>query len=74
MQIIGIVVQKHPEMTHTGHFETTIMEKLPVGSPKLVVECIYPKSASGFKNPVKTGVLAICVNKSDAKAADKALQ
>jgi hypothetical protein len=57
-----------------GHFETTVMEKLPAGLPKLVVECIDLKSASGFKNPVKTDVLAICVNKSDAKAADKALQ
>jgi hypothetical protein len=60
-QIIGIVIQKHPEMTHTRHFETTIMKKLAVGSLKQVVERIYPKSASGFENPVKTDVLAIRV-------------
>lgn len=61
-------------MTHAGHFETVLMEKLPVGSPKLVVERIYQKSAQGFENPIKTDVLAIRVSKSDASAADKAMQ
>jgi hypothetical protein len=65
-QIIGIVMQKHPEMTQTGYFETVLIEKLPVGSPKLEVECIYLKSLQGFENPIKTDVLAICVSKSDA--------
>jgi hypothetical protein len=50
------------------------MKKLPTGIPKLVVECIFPKTMNGFKTSVKTDVLTIHVCKTDAKVVDKALE
>jgi hypothetical protein len=72
-EIIGFIAQKHPEMTHLNRFETALMMKLPKETPKLVIECIFPKTTGGFERPVKTDVLAIRVCKTDTKAVDKAL-
>jgi hypothetical protein len=49
------------------------MMKLPKETPKLMIECIFPKTMTGFEMPMKTDVLAICVSKTDAKVVDKAL-
>jgi hypothetical protein len=60
-------------MTHLNRFETALMTKLPMETPRLVIECIFPKTTGGFEMLVKTDVLAICVCKTDAKVVDKAL-
>ena len=73
-EIIGFIAQKLPEMTHLNRFEKALMKKLPTGIPKLVVECIFPKTMNGFEMSVKTDVLAIRVCKTDAKVVDKALE
>jgi hypothetical protein len=73
MEMIRFIAQKHPEMTHLNRFETALMTKLPKGTPKLVIERIFPKTMTGFETLVKTDVLAICVCKTDAKVVDKAL-
>ena len=49
------------------------MTKLPMETPKLVIEHIFPKTMGGFETPVKMDVLAIRVCKTDAKVVDKAL-
>jgi hypothetical protein len=72
-EIIGYIAQKHPEMTHPNQFETALMKKLPMETPKLVIECIFPKTMGGFEMPVKTDVLAIRVCKTATKVVDKAL-
>jgi hypothetical protein len=72
-EIIGFIAQKHPEMTHPNRFETTLMTKLSMETPKLVIECIFLKTMGGFETPVKMDVLAIRVCKTDAKVVDKAL-
>jgi hypothetical protein len=72
-EIIGFIAQKHPEMTHLNRFETALMTKLPIETPKVVIECIFPKTTGGFEMLVKTDVLAIRVCKTDAKVVDKAL-
>jgi hypothetical protein len=47
-EIIGFIAQKHPEMTHLNRFETALMTKLPMETPKLVIEHIFPKTTGVY--------------------------
>jgi hypothetical protein len=72
MEIIRFPTQNHPEMAHFSQCKIVLMSQLPKGTPKLVIECIFPKMMDGFKEPMKMDVLTIRVCKTDAKVVDEA--
>jgi hypothetical protein len=73
-KIIGFINQKLPETTFINHYEDHLQSQLLADDPVIAVECIFPKTESGFNGVTKTDVLGIWACKSEAEAADKMMK
>jgi hypothetical protein len=58
------------KVTHIDQCEKYVRSKLPLTTPLLALETIYPKTANGFETPVKTEGLGIPMSKEHTEAMD----